>query len=80
VTALKQGRPGRAAIDVYDHEPILNADNPLLGLDNALCTPHLGYVEKGKYEIMFAAAIDQLLAFAAGRPINVINPDALKAS
>jgi D-3-phosphoglycerate dehydrogenase len=78
LAALKQGRPGRAAVDVYDHEPVLGANNPLLKLDNVLCTPHLGYVEKGKYEVMFAAAIDQLLAFAAGRPINVVNPDALK--
>ena len=78
LAALKQGRPGRAAVDVYDHEPALGADNPLLKLENVLCTPHLGYVEKGKYEVMFAAAIDQLLAFAAGRPINVVNPEALK--
>jgi D-3-phosphoglycerate dehydrogenase len=78
LAALKQGRPGRAAVDVYDHEPVLGGNNPLLKLDNVLCTPHLGYVEKGKYEVMFAAAIDQLLAFAAGRPINVVNPDALK--
>lgn len=77
--ALKKGRPGRAAVDVYEHEPILDGNNPLFKLDNVLCTPHLGYVEKGKYEVMYTAAIDQLLSFAAGKPINVANPEVLKA-
>jgi D-3-phosphoglycerate dehydrogenase len=80
LAALKQGRPGRAAVDVYDHEPVLDGNNPLLKLDNVLCTPHLGYVEKGKYEVMYTAAIEQLLSFAAGTPINVANPEALKAA
>ena len=78
VEALKRGKPGRAAIDVYEHEPVLGADHPLLALDNALCTPHLGYVEKGTYEALFTAAIDQVLAFETGVPINVINPEVLK--
>jgi D-3-phosphoglycerate dehydrogenase len=80
LAALKQGRPGRAAVDVYDHEPVLDGNNPLLKLDNVLCTPHLGYVEKGKYEVMYTAAIEQLLSFAAGTPINVANPEVLKAA
>jgi D-3-phosphoglycerate dehydrogenase len=80
LAALKQGRPGQAAVDVYEHEPIVDGNNPLFKLDNVLCTPHLGYVEKGKYEVMYTAAIDQLLSFAAGKPINVANPEVLKAS
>lgn len=80
LAALKQGRPGRAAVDVYEHEPIVDGNNPLFKLDNVLCTPHLGYVEKGKYEVMFAAAIEQLLSFAAGKPINIANPKVLETS
>jgi D-3-phosphoglycerate dehydrogenase len=75
--ALKAGRPGLAAIDVYEEEPVLNAGHPLLNLDNVVCTPHLGYVERGGYERIFSAAFDQILAFASGKPINVINPQAL---
>lgn len=76
VEALRKGRPGFAALDVYEDEP-LTADHPLLQLDNALCTPHLGYVEKDSYELYFGQAFDAVNAFAAGHPINVINPDAL---
>jgi D-3-phosphoglycerate dehydrogenase len=75
--ALKQGRPGQAAVDVYEQEPVLDGNHPLLSLERALCTPHLGYVEKATYEGLFSVAIDQILAFEAGTPINVINPDAL---
>ncbi len=75
--ALEQGRPGRAAVDVYDDEPVLGADNPLLQLDNCLCTPHLGYVERDTYERYIGTAFDQVTAFAAGKPINVVNPEAL---
>lgn len=64
--ALKAGRPGYAAVDVYEHEPV--ADHPLLHLGNALCTPHLGYVERATYENWFAAAFDEVLAFAEGHP------------
>ena len=78
VAALKQGRPGFAAVDVYEDEPVLGASHPLLKLPNALCTPHLGYVEKGTYESYFGTAIDQIVAFAAGKPINVLNPEVLK--
>jgi D-3-phosphoglycerate dehydrogenase len=78
VEALKRGRPGRAAVDVYEDEPVLNGAHPLLALDNAVCTPHLGYVERNGYEGMFASIFDQILAYAAGKPINVVNADALK--
>ncbi len=74
--ALRAGRPGRAAVDVYENEPAL--DHPLLRLDNAICTPHLGYVEKDSYEYYFAQAFDQVTTFAAGAPINILNPQALK--
>jgi D-3-phosphoglycerate dehydrogenase len=72
VTALKAGRPGSAAIDVYEKEPVLDGNHPLLKLPNALCTPHLGYVERETYETLFGAAIDQILAFSAGKPINIV--------
>lgn len=74
--ALRAGRPGYAAVDVFEDEPVV--DHPLLHLDNALCTPHLGYVEKDSYENYFSAAFDQLLAFAAGNPVNIVNPAALR--
>jgi D-3-phosphoglycerate dehydrogenase len=69
--ALRAGRPGSAAVDVFEEEPVLGARHPLLVLDNALCTPHLGYVEKDSYELYFGQAFDQVLAFAEGRPANV---------
>jgi D-3-phosphoglycerate dehydrogenase / 2-oxoglutarate reductase len=78
VEALKKGRPGRAAVDVYEKEPVLNADHPLIKMDNALCTPHIGYVERDGYESQFSSSFGQVLAFAEGKPINVINPEALK--
>ena len=76
--ALEAGRPGLAAVDVYEEEPLLKGAHPLLQLDNAVCTPHLGYVERGGYERIFSAVFDQILAFAAGKPINVINPQVLE--
>ncbi len=76
-TALKTGRPGFAAVDVYEHEPIYGADHPLLAFDNVLATPHIGYVEKDTYEHYFGIAIEQLLAWRAGLPVNVLNPQAL---
>jgi D-3-phosphoglycerate dehydrogenase len=77
VAALKQGRPGFAAIDVYEDEPVTGGDHPLLKMPNALCTPHLGYVEQATYESYYGTAIDSILAFAAGKPANVLNPEAL---
>ncbi len=77
VNALRAGRPGFAAIDVYEREPVVGGDHPLLGLRNALCTPHLGYAERESYEGLYATAVEHLLAFAAGRPQNVMNPSVL---
>ncbi|MGA0024632.1 MAG: D-2-hydroxyacid dehydrogenase family protein [Burkholderiales bacterium] len=76
--ALKLGRPGMAAVDVFEEEPVLNAAHPLLKLDNALCTPHIGYVERAGYERIFGNIFDQILAYAGGNPVNAVNPDALK--
>lgn len=73
--ALKAGRPGRAAVDVYDQEPVLGADHPLLKMNNVTCTPHLGYVTRESYEEYYAVVVDDILAFAAGKPRNVLNPD-----
>jgi D-3-phosphoglycerate dehydrogenase len=75
--ALRAGRPGLAAVDVYESEPVLGAAHPLLALPNAVCTPHLGYVEKDTYELYFGAAFDNVIAFAGGRPQNLANPEAL---
>ena len=75
--SLQKGRPGFAAVDVYEDEPVTGANHPLLKLNNALCTPHLGYAERGSYESMYATAIEQLLAFAAGKPVDVVNPEAV---
>src|SRR5688572_23444018 len=75
VAALKKGRPGSAAVDVYESEPVLNREHPLIGMDNVTCTPHLGYVEEGGYEAIYGTAIDQLVAFAEGKPINVVGAE-----
>ena len=72
--ALRKGRPGRAAIDVYEHEPA--SHDPLLTLDNIICTPHLGYVEKDGYELYFGTAFDNILTFLNGQPQNILNPEA----
>jgi len=78
VAALKQGRPGRAAVDVYEEEPVLGGAHPLLAMDNVICTPHLGYVTREEYETQFSDIFDQILAYAAGKPIHVVNPEALE--
>ncbi len=77
--ALKAGRPGRASVDVYDQEPVLGADHPLLKMNNVTCTPHLGYVTRESYEEYYAVVVDDILAFAAGKPNHVLNPAALKS-
>ena len=73
--ALKEGRPGSAALDVYDDEPVLGGDHPLLKMDNAVCTPHLGYVDRDTYEKYYGGAVDAILAFADGKPVNLLNPE-----
>jgi Phosphoglycerate dehydrogenase and related dehydrogenases len=73
--ALRSGRPGYAAVDVYEEEPVMNGDHPLLALDNALCTPHSAWLERSTYELYFGEAIDNLLAWAQRRPVKLLNPE-----
>lgn len=75
VNALRAGRPGMAALDVYEKEPLRDTADPLLAMDNVVCTPHIGYVTRDEYELQFSDIFDQILAYAAGAPINVVNPD-----
>jgi D-3-phosphoglycerate dehydrogenase / 2-oxoglutarate reductase len=77
VDALRAGRPGYAAVDVYEEEPVLDVAHPLLQMENVICTPHLGYVERESYELYFGAAFSNILAYAEGKPINIANPEAL---
>jgi D-3-phosphoglycerate dehydrogenase len=77
VAALRTGRPGMAAVDVYENEPMLDMSNPLLAMDNVICTPHIGYVTIDEYEIQFTDIFDQIVAYAAGTPTNVVNPEVL---
>jgi len=73
IAALRAGRPGMAALDVYEHEPLTDTDDPLLAMDNVVCTPHIGYVSRDEWELQFADVFDQINAYAAGSPINVVN-------
>jgi D-3-phosphoglycerate dehydrogenase len=75
--ALDAGRPGMAAVDVYDKEPLRNPQHPLLRMPNVVCTPHIGYVTEDEFEIQFSDIFDQIVCFAAGRPIHVVNPEVL---
>jgi D-3-phosphoglycerate dehydrogenase len=75
--ALQAGRPGMAAVDVFEQEPVLGAQHPLLAMDNVVCTPHIGYVTRDEYETQFADIFDQILAYESGKPIHVVNPDVL---
>jgi D-3-phosphoglycerate dehydrogenase len=77
VDALRAGRPGMAAVDVYEQEPLRDTSDPLLTMDNVVCTPHIGYVSRDEYEIQFTDIFDQIVAYAAGTPIHVVNPDAI---
>lgn len=77
--ALRAGRPGMAAVDVYEEEPVLGARHPLLAMENAVCTPHIGYVTREEYETQFAEIFDQIVAYGAGNPINVVNPEVLRS-
>jgi D-3-phosphoglycerate dehydrogenase len=80
VRALEKGRPGMAALDVFEHEPLRDIHHPLLTRDNVVCTPHIGYVTREEYEIQFSDIFDQVTAFCAGKPVNVINPAVLNSS
>ena len=77
VSALNKGRPGLAAVDVFETEPILQG-HPLLRLENAICTPHIGYVEQDSYEMYFGAAFENVINFIRNEPSNIVNPEALK--
>jgi D-3-phosphoglycerate dehydrogenase len=77
VAALRAGRPGYAAVDVFDDEPVRDPDLPLLQFEQVVATPHIGYVTREEYETQFIDVFEQIVAFAAGRPINVVNPDVL---
>jgi len=80
LAALKAGRPGMAAVDVYEKEPLRDPDDPLFALDNVVCTPHIGYVSRDEYELQFSDIFDQIVAYAAGAPINVVNPQVLASA
>jgi D-3-phosphoglycerate dehydrogenase len=77
VGALSAGRPGMAAVDVYETEPLTDTKDPLLQMDNVICTPHIGYVSTEEWELQFSDVFDQINAFAAGEPTNVVNPEVL---
>ena len=77
IGALNRGRPGMAAVDVFESEPILQG-SALLRLENCICTPHIGYVEKDSYELYFGAAFDNVINFIKGTPTNIVNPGALQ--
>jgi D-3-phosphoglycerate dehydrogenase / 2-oxoglutarate reductase len=77
VNALRAGRPGMAAVDVFEKEPLRDVRDPLLTMDNVVATPHIGYVSREEYELQFTDIFDQIVAYAAGTPTNVVNPDVL---
>jgi len=80
VAALRAGRPGMAAVDVYETEPLTDTADPLLNMDNVICTPHIGYVTREEYDLQFTDIFDQINAYTAGSPINMINPEALDSA
>ena len=73
--ALRAGRPGFAAVDVYEQEPIMNGDHPFLSMPNVVCTPHLGWAEWDNFELYYSEAFDQIAAFAEGKPMRLVNPE-----
>lgn len=75
--ALAGGRPGMAAVDVYDEEPVLDANHPLVRMPNVICTPHIGYVTRDEYQLQFTDIFGQIVAFCENAPINVVNPDVI---
>jgi D-3-phosphoglycerate dehydrogenase len=78
VAALQAGRPGMAAIDVFEEEPMLDPTHPLLTMGNVVCTPYIGYVTREEWELQFSEVFDQINAYAAGSPINVVNTETLR--
>jgi D-3-phosphoglycerate dehydrogenase / 2-oxoglutarate reductase len=78
VSSLRAGRPGFAAVDVYEEEPLTDTGHPLLAMNNVVATPHIGYVSREEYEIHFSDIFDQIVAYAAGKPMNVVNPEVLQ--
>jgi len=78
VEALRSGRPGMAAVDVFDREPVPETDAPLLTMENVVCTPHIGYVTREEWDLQFSDVFDQVAAFARGAPVNVVNPEVLR--
>jgi D-3-phosphoglycerate dehydrogenase len=78
VEALRAGRPGMAAVDVFEQEPLRDPTHPMLAMPNVVCTPHIGYVSRDEYEIQFADIFEQVVAYATGAPINVVNPDVME--
>ena len=79
VAALQAGRPGMAAVDVFEAEPLRDTTHPLLNMENVICTPHIGYVTRDEYKIQFSEIFDQVIAYGAGTPINVVNGEVLTA-
>jgi len=79
VRALQTGRPGMAAVDVYEEEPLVDTHHPLFAMDNVICTPHIGYVTRDEYELQFTDIFDQIVAYCAGTPTNVVNPEVLES-
>jgi D-3-phosphoglycerate dehydrogenase len=77
VAALRARRPGTAAVDVYETEPLRDVDDPLLTMPNVVCAPHIGYVTRDEWELQFADVFDQINDFATGAPTTVVNPDLL---
>jgi D-3-phosphoglycerate dehydrogenase len=80
VQALRAGRPGSAAVDVFEEEPLRDPRHPLLTMDNVISTPHIGYVTRDEYDLQFSDVFDQILAYGEGRPINVVNPAVLTSA
>jgi D-3-phosphoglycerate dehydrogenase / 2-oxoglutarate reductase len=80
VDALKAGRPGMAALDVYEQEPLRDPHHPLLRMDNVVCTPHIGYVSREEYELQFSDIFDQIVAYAQGAPVNAVNSQILQSA
>jgi D-3-phosphoglycerate dehydrogenase len=79
VAALRSGRPGMAAVDVYEQEPVRDPQHPLLTMENVVATPHIGYVTRDEYEVAFSDIFEQVLAYVEGKPVHMVNPEAWSA-